>query len=138
MVRRLHRQLHHRGCRPGNDNYAPTSKLTGGVLPAATWAKYMRVAMAYEAPIPLPGLPPPPPTDEQLIADTGAAARARSRRFRPARLSTAATLGWLEERFKKAVDADREAALESPPAKALVPQHARREAALGEGEPANQ
>ena len=58
----------------GNDNYQPTNRLTGGVLPAATWAKYMRVAMAYETPIPLPGLPPPADTGEQLVADTGTAA----------------------------------------------------------------
>ena len=59
LVRRLHRQLQTAAVWLGNDNYAPTNQLTGGILPAATWAKYMRVAMAYEKPIPLPGLPPP-------------------------------------------------------------------------------
>jgi penicillin-binding protein 1A len=87
----------------GNDNYAPTNRLTGGILPAATWAKYMRVAMAYEKPIPLPGLPPPEPTDEQLVADTGNGAAG----FDPGasgRLAaeTSETLGRLEERFRKA------------------------------------
>jgi penicillin-binding protein 1A len=98
----------------GNDNYVSTNKLTGGVLPAATWAKYMRVAMAYEKPIPLPGLPPPAATDEQLIADTpggqngldpGASGRLAS--------ETSDALERLEERFKKATEAApvRQAAL---------------------------
>jgi penicillin-binding protein 1A len=87
----------------GNDNYVSTNRLTGGILPAATWAKYMRVAMAYEKPIPLPGLPPPEPTDEQLVAegdgssspfDPGASGRLAS--------ETSDALGRLEERFKKA------------------------------------
>jgi penicillin-binding protein 1A len=87
----------------GNDNYAPTNRLTGGILPAAAWAKYMRVAMAYEKPIPLPGLPPPEATDEQLIAADGGA----SGPFDPGasgRLATETSdaLGRIEERFKKA------------------------------------
>ena len=89
----------------GNDNYAPTNRLTGGILPAATWAKYMRVAMAYEKPKPLPGLPPPESTDEQLIADTGDGAGAfdpgASGRLAP---ETSDTLGRLEERFRKATE----------------------------------
>jgi penicillin-binding protein 1A len=87
----------------GNDNYQPTKQLTGGILPAATWAKYMRVAMAYEKPIPLPGLPPPPPTNEQLVAETSGADGG----FDPGasgRLATETSdaLGRLEERFRKA------------------------------------
>jgi penicillin-binding protein 1A len=87
----------------GNDNYVSTNRLTGGILPAATWAKYMRVAMAYEKPIPLPGLPPPEQTDEQLVAegagsnsifDPGASGRLEA--------ETSEALGRLEERFKKA------------------------------------
>ena len=123
----------------GNDNYAPTNRLTGGILPAATWAKYMRVAMAYETPIPLPGLPPPEDTGEQLVADTGdgeslldpgASGRLTSQ--------TADTLGRLEERFKKAAAEAplREAALEDSlkTAGAGAPV---RQAALGEGGTAN-
>jgi penicillin-binding protein 1A len=87
----------------GNDNYASTNRLTGGILPAAAWAKYMRVAMAYEKPIPLPGLPPPQATDEQLIAEGDGA----SGPFDPGasgRLATETSdaLGRLQERFKKA------------------------------------
>ncbi len=120
----------------GNDNYEPTNRLTGGVLPAATWAKYMRVAMAYETPIPLPGLPPPPDTGEKLVADSGdgqtlldpgASGRLNS--------ATSAALGRLEERFKKAAETPERAAslqLRQGPAEAPV-----RQAALGEGEPVN-
>ena len=88
----------------GNDNYEPTNRLTGGILPAATWAKYMRVAMAYEKPDSAP-----------RPAAAGADRRAAHRRraggaggpFDPGasgRLAaeTSDALGRLEERFKKA------------------------------------
>jgi penicillin-binding protein 1A len=52
----------------GNDNYEPTERLTGGILPAETWAKYMRVAMTFVTPKLLPGLPPPEPSSDQLLA----------------------------------------------------------------------
>ncbi len=89
----------------GNDDYVSTNKLTGGILPAATWAKYMRVAMAYETPIPLPGLPPPVDTDEQLVADAAEGQDA----FDPGasgRLAgaTSAALERIEKRFKKATE----------------------------------
>ncbi len=118
----------------GNDNYAPTNRLTGGVLPAATWAKYMRVAMAYETPIPLPGLPPPADSGEQLIADTGDGKSifdpGASGRLTAA---TADTLGRIEERFKKAAETpERQAALPAAPNGVPI-----RQAALDEGQPAN-
>ncbi len=87
----------------GNDNYAPTNRLTGGILPAMTWAKFMRVAMAYEVPKPLPGLPPPLDAggplvaevdDEEGLLDPGASGRLAQQ--------TSAALGRLEERFRKA------------------------------------
>jgi penicillin-binding protein 1A len=54
----------------GNDDYESTERLTGGIMPAQTWQKYMRVAMAYEQVKPLPGLPPPVmATDEQVLAE---------------------------------------------------------------------
>jgi penicillin-binding protein 1A len=97
----------------GNDNYEPTNRLTGGILPAETWAKYMRVAMAYEIPKPLPGLPPPVASEEQLVAasdgeqnmlDLGPAGRLTA--------ATSAALGRLEERFRDAGGAPlRQAAL---------------------------
>jgi penicillin-binding protein 1A len=104
----------------GNDNYESTKNLTGGLLPAETWAKYMRVAMAYETPKLLPGLPPPAPSEEQLVADAeggpapidpGASGRLQPR--------TAAALGRLSERFERA----------KPVAAAAAPE---RQAALGE------
>ena len=77
--------------------------MTGGILPAATWAKYMRVAMAYEKPIALPGLPPPIDTGEQLIADTAGGENG----FDPGAsgrlaIETSDALGRLEQRFRKA------------------------------------
>jgi penicillin-binding protein 1A len=112
----------------GNDNYASTRDLTGGQLPAETWAKYMRVAMAYETPKPLPGLPPPAPTEEAHVAvaegdpalSIGAGA---SGRLSPA---TATALGRLVDRFGDAtVTIERQAG----PA-----EHPKRQAALGSGE----
>jgi penicillin-binding protein 1A len=98
----------------GNDNYEPTNRLTGGNLPAMTWAKFMRVAMAYEKPKPLPGLPPPTEPTEPLVAEAdsdGLLDPGASGRLGP---ETSATLDRLEERFRKASDApQRQAALRS-------------------------
>jgi penicillin-binding protein 1A len=99
----------------GNDNYAPTNRLTGGILPAMTWAKFMRVAMAYEVPKPLPGLPLPDISPEPLVADAADA----DGLFSPGasgRLGqeTSAALNRLEERFRKAAGdlPQRQAALQ--------------------------
>ena len=88
----------------GNDNYAVTNRLTGGNLPAMTWAKFMRVAMAYESPKPLPGLELPEDAgplvasteEEEGLFDPGA-----SGRLAP---ETSDALGRLEERFRDAAD----------------------------------
>jgi hypothetical protein len=79
-----------------------------------TWAKFMRVAMAYEVPKPLPGLPPPDISTEPLVADAADA----DGLFSPGasgRLAqeTSAALNRLEERFRRAAgDApQRQAAL---------------------------
>ncbi len=98
----------------GNDNYEPTRRLTGGNLPAMTWAKFMRVAMAYEIPKPLPGLPPPDTTGEALVAEAGDADLldpGASGRLAP---QTSSALGRLEERFREANGdpLQRQAALE--------------------------
>ena len=101
----------------GNDNYESTERLTGGILPAETWQKYMRVAMASEEIEPLPGLPPPEPPEEEAVADADGAepviAPGAFARLVP---ETAAALDRLEARFRGAVAA--------PP---------QRQAALGEG-----
>ena len=87
----------------GNDNFEMTNKLTGGILPAQTWQKYMRVAMAYDEAKPLPGLPPPAPVEEAEtpVAAAGdtpdAISPGASGRLSP---DTSAALGRLEERFK--------------------------------------
>jgi penicillin-binding protein 1A len=100
----------------GNDDYESTNRLTGGILPAETFQKYMRVAMAYEEPKPLLGLPPPPPPEETegaAVADAGEAPPpfdpGASGRLQP---ETAAALTRLEGRFKEAAGAPmRQAAL---------------------------
>jgi penicillin-binding protein 1A len=96
----------------GNDDYQSTKRLTGGILPAQTWQRYMRVAMASEDVKPLPGLPPPEvDPEEQLVADgeegdvllsTGG-----SGRLAP---ETSTTLDRLEQRFRRAAPV-RQAAL---------------------------
>ena len=97
----------------GNDNYESTENLTGGILPAATWQKFMRVAMAGEEVKPLPGLPPPEVTEEDAVAAAEAgpaiAVTAGSGRLAP---DSSATLGRLEDRFRAAaVPTQRQAAL---------------------------
>jgi penicillin-binding protein 1A len=107
----------------GNDDFTPSKKLTGGILPAETWQKYMRVAMAYEVPKPLPGLPAPAPVkpEEQVAAteDEGKALidAGASTRLLP---ETKTTLDRLEQEFQSAETAPM------------------RQAALGEVEPAGQ
>lgn len=100
----------------GNDDFTVTKKLTGGILPAQTWQKYMRVAMAYEEPKPLPGLPPPvvpEETEEEAVAAAEGVptllSPGASGRLPP---ETSATLGRLGERFKSvAAPPVREASL---------------------------
>jgi penicillin-binding protein 1A len=93
-----------------------TKRLTGGILPAETWQKYMRVAMAYEEVKPLPGLPPPEPAEGDLVATADGGPElinpGPSGRLAP---ETANALGRLEERFRTATEAPpvRQAALGS-------------------------
>ena len=39
----------------GNDDSSPTKKASGGSLPVEIWSRFMKVAMAAQAPTPLPG-----------------------------------------------------------------------------------
>ena len=59
----------------GNDSYAPTRRLTGGVLPAATWNKFMTFAHKGIELKPIPFVEPEktPPADA-VVADAAAAA----------------------------------------------------------------
>jgi penicillin-binding protein 1A len=86
----------------GNDNYESTKRLTGGVLPAQTWAKLMRVAMASEEAKPLPGLPPPAEPRETVVADADGSQildPGNSGRLSPV---TADALARMETRFRNA------------------------------------
>jgi penicillin-binding protein 1A len=87
----------------GNDNYESTERLTGGILPAETWQKYMRVAMASEEIEPLPGLPPPEIPDEEVVAEAdGAQSAIAPGAFARLVPETAATLDRLGLRFRSA------------------------------------
>jgi penicillin-binding protein 1A len=101
----------------GNDDFSSTNNLTGGVLPAETWQKYMRVAMAYEEEKPLPGLPPLEDAPDGGPVAGGPEdldiAAGRSGRLPP---DTAGALERLEKRFEAARQAAprQEAALRPP------------------------
>jgi len=59
----------------GNDSYAPTRRLTGGILPAATWNKFMTFAHKGIELKPIPFVEPEkPPEGEAVVADASAAA----------------------------------------------------------------
>jgi penicillin-binding protein 1A len=88
----------------GNDDYESTKRLTGGIMPAQTWQKFMRVAMAYEQVKPLPGLPPPvAETEEQVVAEGSAGQPVLdpgpSGRLAP---ETVTALDRLQQRFRSA------------------------------------
>jgi len=97
----------------GNDDYQSTDRLTGGILPAETWNKFMRVAMAYEEVRPLPGLPPPPEVAEEELVAEGETAPALISPGGSGRLTpeTAGTLDRLEARFRAAAPIRQAAAL---------------------------
>ncbi|MBK1625189.1 transglycosylase domain-containing protein [Afifella marina] len=86
----------------GNDNYKSTNRLTGGTLPAMTWQKYMRVAEANIEHRPLPGIPLPPPAEDEVPVAEGLPAGGEllgSGRLAP---PTEDILDRLEERAKTA------------------------------------
>jgi penicillin-binding protein 1A len=109
----------------GNDDYQSTKRLTGGILPAETWQKYMRVAMANEVVKPLPGLPEPAPAEAKdgaavasAEADAGLLTPGGSGRMAP---ETAAALGRLESRFQAAAQAPQRQAALQPAGAAISP-----------------
>jgi penicillin-binding protein 1A len=56
----------------GNDDYAPTNRMTGGSLPAMTWKKIMAYAHQGVELKPIPGAPPAPgPVGPQVAAAPG-------------------------------------------------------------------
>jgi penicillin-binding protein 1A len=62
----------------GNDDFAPTNRMTGGSLPAMTWHEIMTYAHQGIELKNLPGLPPePPPQVEAETTSTGADVPAR-------------------------------------------------------------
>ncbi|HVV63363.1 MAG TPA: PBP1A family penicillin-binding protein [Pseudolabrys sp.] len=53
----------------GNDDYTSTNRMTGGSLPAMTWHSIMEYAHQGIELKPLPGIPVPPPRQQQLVAE---------------------------------------------------------------------
>jgi len=91
----------------GNDNYAATRRLTGGILPAMTWKRYMTFAQQGVTLKPIPFVPPekigprPPPSPDAVAA---ADALGPSPTPQPVTLSAAATsrLRAIEELLRSA------------------------------------
>ncbi|MEK1890808.1 MAG: PBP1A family penicillin-binding protein, partial [Phyllobacterium sp.] len=52
----------------GNDNFTPTKELTGGILPAMTWQRFMNYAHQNIDLKPIPGIDPTMPKQEKVAA----------------------------------------------------------------------
>ena len=64
----------------GNDDYAPTKRMTGGSLPAMTWREIMAYAHQGIELKPIPGVPPgPPPPPPDTVAVGGSPREAPTR-----------------------------------------------------------
>ncbi|EJN01396.1 penicillin-binding protein 1A [Phyllobacterium sp. YR531] len=56
----------------GNDNFTPTKELTGGVLPAMTWQRFMNYAHQNIDLKAIPGIDPTMPKQEKAVAENTA------------------------------------------------------------------
>ncbi|MBV9076241.1 MAG: transglycosylase domain-containing protein, partial [Methylobacteriaceae bacterium] len=56
----------------GNDDGTPTKKVSGGNLPVEIWARFMKGALAGQAPVPLPGSQGWRPPGSPRVAEAGA------------------------------------------------------------------
>ncbi len=52
----------------GNDNFTPTKELTGGILPAMTWQRFMNYAHQNIDLKAIPGIDPTLPKQEKVAA----------------------------------------------------------------------
>lgn len=52
----------------GNDNFTPTKELTGGILPAMTWQRFMNYAHQNIDLKPIPGIDPTMPKQDKVAA----------------------------------------------------------------------
>ncbi|RCS23291.1 penicillin-binding protein 1A [Phyllobacterium salinisoli] len=93
----------------GNDSFAPTKDLTGGILPAMTWQRMMNYAHQNIDLKPIPGIDSPFPAPAKVASGKGAKDKAapeegESLVERPRALSSGTTkaLRELNERFKTA------------------------------------
>ena len=67
----------------GNDDYAPTNRMTGGSLPAMTWRQIMAYAHQGIEVKPIPGVAPGPTPAAAAVAAAPAAGSDRRSRGRP-------------------------------------------------------
>ncbi|MGH6763079.1 MAG: transglycosylase domain-containing protein [Phyllobacterium sp.] len=90
----------------GNDNFTPTKELTGGILPAMTWQRFMTYAHQNIDLKPIPGIDPTLPKKEKTPAkaptDKDAVAAAPPERPRGLTGASGKVLRELLEQFRKA------------------------------------
>ncbi len=77
----------------GNDGYAPTRRLTGGILPAMVWHNLMTFAHTGIDIKPIPFVEPevPPEAEAEVVAETPAAEESEQTGARPASVLSALT-----------------------------------------------
>jgi penicillin-binding protein 1A len=75
----------------GNDGYAPTRRLTGGVLPAMAWNRFMTFAHAGIDLKPIPFVEPETPAEDVAVADGAAKTEEEAAPARPANVLSALT-----------------------------------------------
>ena len=89
----------------GNDDYAPTNRMTGGSLPAMTWKQIMAYAHQGAEIKPLAGVAPYPASTAPQVSSVGAATDEGGAPVRPAVLSRRAVeiLTRVERRMQDAI-----------------------------------
>jgi penicillin-binding protein 1A len=106
----------------GNDNYTPTRRLTGGILPAQTWKQFMTFAhQGVELkPIPLIDNPFEKPTGAEAVAAANAPVDSVGARATSLSLATTERLMQIEELMRKAAGLKPLAALAPAAGRALT------------------
>jgi penicillin-binding protein 1A len=109
----------------GNDDYAPTKRMTGGSLPAMTWREIMAYAHQGIELKPIPGVPPGPPPPPPDTVAVGASPREAPTRPIALNVRAAEILVRIERLFD---DATR--ALTASPGPLPAPRDERRGAGM--------
>ena len=100
----------------GNDGYAPTRRLTGGILPAMAWKEFMTYAHQGIELKPIPFVNPPfeAPATGQAVAAATPPADAGSARAATLSVATSEELATIGKLMREAAAAKPLAALETP------------------------